>query len=214
MPTLPFIKAPAVYPPRQVGNDKSGILEIPVYGGLTVGEAAVVSDLLISEQSAFVKGAQIADAIATEEGISLLESFTIIENALSGEPLEEAAEKLSIKHAERIADVARIYAASGQRHQSASVTAMLQCRLNLTDWTLADTAKLDKELFSDIWQLVQDEQNAEGRESTPANEADLKKPQGERGNPSKRTGRKSPSTSSTPTPANSAETPSTESCAV
>ena len=214
MPTLPFIKAPKQYPPRQVGNDNTGILEIPIYGGVTVGEAAVISDLLTSEQSAFVRGAQIADAIATEESISLLEAFTMIENAISGVTLEPAAEQLRIKHAERIAEVARVYAASGQRHQNASVTAMLQCRLNLPSWTAADTSKLDTTLFAELWELVQDEQNAEGRVATPTTEAELKKPPAERGSPSKRSGRKSPSTSSMDTPDNSAETPSTESCAL
>jgi len=214
MPSLPFIQAPKQHAPRKVGNTNSGILEIPVYGGLTVGEAATINELLAAEQSAFVRGAQIADAIAKEEGITLLEAFNLIENAISGVALEEAAEHLRLKHADRISDVARVYAASGQRHQDASVTAILRSRLSLSDWSLADTHTLDGALFADIWQLVQDEQDAEGRTSEPPSEADLKKQPPEAGSPSKRTGRKSPSSSSTDTPANSAETDSTPNCAL
>jgi hypothetical protein len=214
MPLLPFLQAPKQHAPRKVGNANSGILEIPVYGGLTVGESATITELVASEQSAFVRGAQIADAIAKEEDISLMEAFNLIENAISGVALEEAAEQLRLKHAERIADVARVYAASGRRHQDASVTAILQSRLGLSDWTLTDTQKLDGALFADIWQLVQDEQDAEGRTSEPPSEAELKKPLPEPGNPSKRTGRKSPSSCSTDTPASSAETASTPNCAL
>lgn len=214
MPSLPFVQAPKQHAPRRVGNDNSGILELPVFGGLTVGEASAISELLASENTAFVRGAQIADAIAKEENISLLEAFNLIENAISGVELEEAAELLRLKHAERIAQVARVYAASGQRHQDASVTALLRSRLGLSDWSLSDTQTLDTALFADIWQLVQDEQDAEGRTSEPPSEADLKKQPPEAGNPSKRTGRKSASTSSTDTPANSAESTSTPNCAL
>lgn len=214
MPSLPFVQAPKKHPPRRVGNENSGILELPVYGGLTVGEVSTISELLAEEQTAFVKGAQIADAIATEEGISLMEAFNLIENAVSGVELEPAAELLRIKHAGRIAEVARVYAASGQRHQEASVTAILRNRLGLPDWDLADTQKLDSALFANVWQLVQDEQAAEGRENEPPSEADLKKQPPEPGTPSKRTGRRSASSCSTDTPASLTESASTPNCAL
>ena len=87
MPTLPFVQAPEAPTLRRLGTAASGILEMPVLGGLTVGESAVVSDLLAAEQSAFVKGAQIADAIAKAEEISISEAFSIIESAISGKAL-------------------------------------------------------------------------------------------------------------------------------
>jgi hypothetical protein len=214
MSTLPFIQPPVAHAPRRVGNANSGILEIPVLGGLTVEESATVTDLLSSEQSAFVEGAQIADGIAVEESISLLEAFELVEASLSGKELEPAAEAIRVKHADAIQRVARIYAASGQRNMDANVTAILRCRLNLPSWGTADTRKLDKTLYSDIWQLVQDEQSAEGREIEPTSEAELKKPSPASGKGMKRTGRKSPSTCSTDSPANSTETPSAANCAI
>ena len=207
MSTLPFIHPPVAHAPRRVGNANSGILEIPVLGGLTVEESATVSDLLSSEQSAFVEGAQIADGIAVEEGISLLEAFELVEASLSGKAIR-------VKHADAIQRVARIYAASGQRNMDANVTAILRCRLNLPSWGTANTRKLDKALYNDIWQLVQDEQASEGREVEPTNEAELKKPSPGSGKGMKPTGRKSRSTSSTDTPASSTETPSAENCAI
>jgi len=214
MSILPFLQPPAAHEPRRVGNANSGILEIPVLGGLTVEESATASDFLSSEQSAFVEGAQIADGIAVEEGISLLEAFELVEASLSGKDLEPKAEAIRVKHADAIQRVARIYAASGQRNMDAHVTAILRCRLNLPSWGLSNTRKLDKALYNDIWQLVQDEQASEGREVEPTNEAELKKPSPGSGKGMKPTGRKSRSTSSTDTPASSTETPSAENCAI
>jgi hypothetical protein len=70
---LPFLQAPATPEKRVVGNEASGTLEVPVLGGLTVGESATIQDLLAKDQSSFVKGAQAADAIAKAEGITLTE---------------------------------------------------------------------------------------------------------------------------------------------
>lgn len=188
---LPFITPPAATTTRQIGNAKSGILEVVVRGGLTVGESATIAELLATEQTAFVRGAQIADAIAKEESISLTEAFQIIEGAISGRPLEEAADAIRLRHAERIADVARVYAAAGQANMTATVTALVRSRCNLPSWTADDTNKMDKALFDGLWQLAQDEQAAEDLPSNPPTEEELGKqpPANQRG--SKRTGRAS-----------------------
>jgi hypothetical protein len=208
---LPFVTAPAPRTTRRVGNSHSGTLELEVRGGLTVGEAATISELVAEEQMAFVRGAQIADAIATEEGISILEAFDLVEKALTGAELEEAAQALRIKHAERIAEVGRLYAASGQRRHEASVTALIRSRCSLPQWSLDDTSSLDKALFNDILRLVEDETAAEGRTAEAPTESELKKQPQEPGSPRKRTGAKSPSTSSTASPASSTEAPSPQS---
>jgi hypothetical protein len=167
---------------------------MPVIGGLTVGESAVIAELLAGEQSSFVKGAQIADAIAKEEHITLLEAFQLIENAIGGKELEPAAETMRLKHAARIEEVARIYTASGQRNMEASVTALVRCRLQLPDWSLEDTRGLHRRLFNDIYDVLLDEQAAENDTAAPPTEEELGKPPAEPGAATRSTGKKSSGT--------------------
>lgn len=194
MSKLPFIVAPRQQELRRVGNEVSGVLEIPVLGGITVGESAVAAELLALEQSSFVAGARIADAIAKEENISLSEAFHIIESAVGGRELEQKADEIRTRHAERIEEVARIYTAAGQRNMEATVTAVIRCRLKLADWDLDDTRTMPRKLFQDIWALVQEEQDEENMESQPVTEEELKKPQPEATSAPKRTGKKSSTT--------------------
>lgn len=188
---LPFLQAPAAPRKKIVGNADSGTLEMPVLGGLTVGESAVIAELLANEQSSFVKGAQIAEVIAKEEKISLLEAFQLIENSIGGKDLEESAEAMRLKHSQKIEEVARIYTASGQRNMEAGVTALIRCRLNLPDWSLEDTRKLHRRLFNDIYDVLSAEQESENSESAPPTEEELGKPPEENTSARESTGKKS-----------------------
>lgn len=188
---LPFLTPPAATTTRLIGNDRCGTLELEVRGGLTVGESATISELLAKEQSNFVKGAQIADAIAKEESLSLTEAFQIIESAISGKTLEPAADAIRVKHAARIEEVAIVYAQAGQRNIEATVTALIRSRCNQPSWSTEDTRNLDKVLFDGIWQLAQDEQTAEDMPISRPTEDDLKKPQPVTATAKPRTGRRS-----------------------
>ena len=194
MPTLPFVQAPEAPKTRRLGTPASGILEMPVLGGLTVGESAVISELLANEQSSFVKGAQIADAIAKAEQISISEAFNIIEGAISGRQLEERAEEIRTKHAALIQEVAQVYASAGQRNMDATVTALIRCRCNLPDWSIQDTRKEKRVLFNAIWQLAQEEIEAENMPAEPPTDEELGKPPAADGAVAKRTGRRSSTT--------------------
>lgn len=188
MPSLPFIQAPEAPVTRRVGNAASGILELPMYGGLTVGESAAVTEMLMSEQSAFVRGAQIADAISTAEGISLTEAFSVIEGSIVGRDLEDKAKELSTKYATEIQEVSAVYATAGQRNMEATVTALLRYRCNLPEWSLHDTRKLPKALFNDVWQVAQEETEAERTPAAPPSEEELGKQPAASGRGKKRTG--------------------------
>ena len=194
MPSLPFVQAPEAPTLRRLGTAASGILEMPVLGGLTVGESAVVSDLLAAEQSAFVKGAQIADAIAKAEEISISEAFSIIESAISGKALEPDAEAIRTRHASQIEQVARIYASAGSKNMEAVVTALIQCRCNLPEWSVQDTRQMHRALFNAIWALAQEEQEAEAMPNEPPTEDELGKQLPAAGAGAKRTGRRSSTT--------------------
>lgn len=204
---LPFLHQPAPTTTRQIGTSASGVIEVPVLGGLTVDESATIAELLAMEQSSLVKGAQAADAIAKAEGISLSEAFSIINATIQGQLQEPAATEIAAKHAEPIQEVARVVQAAGQRNMEASVTAILRCRMAQPDWGIADTRKLHRALFNGIWQLVMDEQAAEELQAEPMTEEDLKKPPAVDGSPRKRTGRKSSGISAEDSQASSTEQP-------
>lgn len=189
MKSLPFIKAPVEPGTKRVGTKGSGILEFPVLGGLTVGESSLIAEYMSREQSAFVKGAQIADSIAKVEGMTISEAFAILEDTLRGRELEPAAEAIRLRHASRIEEVGRIYAAAGAANMAATVTALVVSRLGVKDWTLEDTASMPRVLFDGIWALAQEETEAEQQDTAePADEETLGKPPEESGRSRKRTG--------------------------
>jgi hypothetical protein len=164
---------------------------MPVIGGLTVDESAIISEMLASERSAFVTGAAAADVIAKVEEVSLTEAFQIIEKAVMGRPLDGDADQIRIRHAERIAEVARVYSKAGQANMEATVTALIRCRLKLPEWTVEETRGLHKALFDAIWELAQEEQATEQMPASPPTEEDLGKQLPATGNSRKPTGRKS-----------------------
>jgi len=205
MTALPFITAPAAPTTRDVGTAAAGILRFPVLGGVTVGESVVLNELLVDKPNAFVAAARIADSIAKEEKVTLLEAFTVIEHSVSGIALEAAADEIRLRHAARIDEVIKVFSASNDYTKEAAVTALVRCRLDLPSWGITDTRKMLQPLFDGIYALYQEELSAEGTESAPVTEEELGKPQPVSGGPSKPTGRKSRTTSSTPSPANTTD---------
>ena len=194
--TLPFVVQPAAKKTVRIGNASTGILEVEVCGGLTVAESAEITALQASDESSFAKGAQIAEAIATAEGITLVEAFQLIQDSVLGGQLEPAVEALRVKHAAKIEEVARVYAAAGEQTMRATVTAIVRCRLGQADWTMEQTAQMPRALFQGLWELAQEEIASEGSESSLPTEETLKKqPAGKRKKPP--TGKKSSGTSAT-----------------
>jgi hypothetical protein len=188
---LPFLQAPSKPETRLVGNEASGTLEVPILGGLTVAESATIQDLLEADQSSFVRGAQIADAIAKAEGVTITEAFELISDAVAGQQLEPAAEEIKLRHADQIEAVGRVFRSAGQRTQMATVTALIRHRLGQPDWSVAQTEGLHRRLFADLYRLAEDEALTENLPSKPRTEEELGKPQAGDGPRKRGTGRKS-----------------------
>jgi hypothetical protein len=205
MQSLPFLVQPRQHPPRRVGTLDSGILEIPVLGGLTVEESNTITQLLADDVSAFVLGAQLADAIAQAEEITQPEAFAIIERVMSGIKLEDKAEEIRVRYAERLEQLSAIYAGAGQRNIEASITAIIRHRLDRPEWGLADTKALPRVLLQDIWQLIVDEQAAENLPANRPTDEELKKQRPVSGSRRSRTGKASSGGFAMPTPVPSAE---------
>lgn len=173
MSSLPFVVAPRQHQARRVGTLDSGILEIPILGGLTVAESAAISELLAGDVSAFVQGAQLADAMAQAEEITQAEAFAIVEQVMSGIRLDGKAEQIRLRFAQRLEDLAKVYAATGDRNIRASVTAVIRHRIGPVDWIMPDD--FPRVLLQDIWQLVVDEQAAENLPANRPTDDELKK---------------------------------------
>lgn len=210
---LPFLVAPATPRLRSCGNADSGVLEFPVLGGLTVQEAIVVDELLAGRPNAFVEAAKVADAISTRESITRIEGFAIIEQAVGGTDMEQAAQELRLKYATQINAVIAIFSSSNEYTKEAAVTALIRCRLSLHDWGLVDTRGLHRRLLTEIYELYLDEVAAEATPSSPLSEEDVKKPPLASGKQRKRTGPPLPTNSSTTSPANTTAPHSAASCA-
>jgi len=191
---LPFLTPPAPVITRQLGTPRSGTIEMSVRGGLTVGESALIAQLLADQPNTFVAGAQTADLISKTENITLVEAFAIVQAAAGGRPLEPEADAIRLRHAEAIRTVARLLAEQGQRNMEATVTALIRHRCNLPDWSLHDTETLHQDLFLAIWELASDEQASEQIETSPPTAEDLGKPQRASGKRGKPTGLKSSTT--------------------
>ena len=174
MTSLPFIQPPAAPKMRRCGNDQTGILEFPILGGLTVGESQIISQLSGSQESSLAESARLAQQVAKVEGISLSEAFGVIEKALSGTLDDPKQMELVERHQEVIDRLRVFFAQQGIKTQTATVTALIRCRLNLPDWD--DLAHLPQALFDDIWNFAQSETAAEENEpSAPPTEEELGK---------------------------------------
>lgn len=205
MTTLSFLTAPAAPRTRVVGNDDSGRLSFRVLGGLTVHESIVYDELVSERPNAFVEAAKVADAIAVAEKITRVEAFTVIEKAVGGQELEDDAQSLRLRYASEINKVIHIFSTSNQYTKEAAVTALIKCRQELSEWTVSDTRKLHCRLLNDIYALYLEEVEAEEVPSATVSEEELGKPPLASGPPVKRTGPKSPTVSSTTSPANTTE---------
>ena len=177
MASLPFIQPPAAPKMRRCGNEQTGILEFPILGGLTVGESQIISQLSGAQESSLAESARLAQQIAKTEGISLSEAFGVMEKSLSGTLDDPKQMELVERHQEVIDKLRVFFAQQGVKTQTATVTALIRCRLNLPDWD--DMAHLPQALFDDIWNFAQAETAAEENEpSSPPTEEELGKPQG------------------------------------
>lgn len=178
MTSLPFIQPPAEPKMRRCGNEQTGILEFPVLGGLTVGESQIINQLSGSQESSLAESARLAQQVAKAEKISLSEAFGIIEKALSGVLDDDAQVAIADRHEGVIDQLRTFFAQQGARTQAATVTALIRCRLNLPDWD--DMAHLPRALCEEIWELAQEEIEAEenGPSAAAPTEEELGKPQG------------------------------------
>ena len=174
---LPFVVAPAKREKKKLGNSVTGIVEVPVFGCLTVGEVVTLSELTAQNESAVVVVAKLAEKISIENEISLLEAFALVEDAAIGRDLEEKQDQIRIKYLAEIAEITRLYIEKGREKMIASVTTLIKHRLDRPSWTNKDTLKISQSMLDILFEFFEEEKN-QGIEvdHTPPKEEDIKKP--------------------------------------
>lgn len=190
---LPFLVAPKAPTTRRIGDERVGVLEVPLHGGLSLAEGEFIADALDALESTFTLNARTAEGIATAEGVSIEEAHRLVERYCDGEELDDTAAAIAERH--RIAlDAAAAHSRTYFRlYRNACVVALCRYRLGATDVTVDNvTAAVAPELFAALYAIAREEQDAEpAAESTPPTAEELGKPPAASGSPRARRGAKS-----------------------
>lgn len=182
MKKLPFKTEPQ-QETQLVGDEKTGTLEIPVLGGLSVGEQIQLDEATRSHPSPFAEASRLAVKIDAELKLNdVLFAFDIVatpnwENEQQ-EELKEKSKDLPIAQVEELRsqfesraqifrsarirfapDILQLNSQSeqgGKARQMAVVTAILKNRVD-PSWTLEDSKGLTHSLFQKLWEFAQSE---------------------------------------------------------
>lgn len=216
---IQFVTPPRAREKKIVGNKICGEIEIETYGGLTTDEVDTVSRLTRETTSAYVMAAELSQKIASAELIkeegkeprhpSLVEAYNIVTDSIFGiSSTDKDAKEIALKYARDIEEVANAYAAQEMRRKVATVTAIIQHRLDPTH-TIQDTKKFLIELTDAIYALANSDQADESKnKANPPSEEDLGKLQEENGKTTQLTGQKSSTNLPATTQASSPAKPS------
>lgn len=169
---LPFITSPKVET-RVIGNDRTGTLEFPVYGDLTVNEAAWLT-ANSGGKTAFTYTSKLALKIAKLERVKPLDSHAFVAKVLAtamgtgGLTLDEKEQAWSVRYVRDLEECALHVLEASTRTQNALVTCVIRHRLpNMTDWLPEDTANLPSELCEEIFKFAIEERDRNEAGLTP-----------------------------------------------
>lgn len=183
--SLPFAVPPSRRMER-IGNEDSGIIELPVCGGLLRKEREIVEELTRSDEGIYVVSARAAARIAESEGLSLSESLRV----LQGGDMEESMGDIRLRHAELLQDVIKASMLENERHKMATITAMMRVRGGVPDWQLSDWDDQPDVIIDGIYALASAELAAEPkREQRMPTEEELGKSSAASGKPNRSTGK-------------------------
>lgn len=155
MKSLPFVVKPKrTFSKVQIGNEKSGIIEIEKRGYLTVSEKTFVDSVTQGSDAV-----SLIVALATRISSALDESveacyvsiMKAIQNNLDD---DELARRIKADYSKELGDVIAQLGDSMQKRAIAAATVLIQSRID-SEWTLEDTLNQDPALlaaFSDFYQ--------------------------------------------------------------
>lgn len=150
---------------KLVGDEVSGILEIPVFGDVTVREQAWITERL-SNQSTFRETARVANKISrAEKGFTPMGAHSLVTRcvttALSGESeFTQDEENLRIKYSREIDELIQYLLDQQWRRQLVTAAALVRFRVKGQETFDEDDARdLPNQLVTDLYGLAMLEQN-------------------------------------------------------
>ena len=185
--TLPF----AVQPVRRmyrIGNEDSGIIEMPICGGLLRKEREHIEALTRTDDSLFVLSARSAAKISEAEGISLSEAVEALQGGgVASGPLME----IRLRHADELQVVIDASLKENHRFKFATITAMMRVRGGMPDWAVEDWEGQPDVIIDGVYALAQLEMAAEpSAQPTPVTEELLGKQPPEKSEAPRSTGKR------------------------
>lgn len=169
---LPFVTAPKTET-RIVGNERCGQLEFPVYGDLTVNEAAWLT-ANSGGKTAFTFTSRLALKIARQEKAKPIDTHAFVAKILAtamgtgGLELNEKEQTWSVRYVQDLEECALNVLEASTRTQNALVTCVIRHRLpDMESWTPADTANLPSELCEAIFAFAVEERDRNAGSLSP-----------------------------------------------
>lgn len=218
MAGIRYVTPPQEHEPRLIEGKNGESFYIKVRGGLSTKESQIASTLLEEDEDAFDMAAELSRTISMAEGLTHVEAYQIIERAVARKKVEmegdekERGEKeygIRLRYSREIKAVRLAWKNAGQRGTEATVTAMIQCRVEVDGrWTIEDTRNLGADVYQQIVELMNEEQSTAKKVAEPPSEDELKKQQQEADQNPESTGPQSSTNSQKPTPAATKEKPS------
>jgi len=178
--SIPWQQAPEpTQTTRRIGTKATGIIEVPILGGITTDEDTEYALLLADLPSALEAAARLAEAMHVQHGITRVEAYNVIQGHLAGTEPEAAAHELILQHAAEMENIKRQWVREFQSRRIAAVTALLRIRLGATDETITSVRKQPRKLIEGLYSIWQEEQMAEAEAGEAMTEDDVKKQQPE-----------------------------------
>jgi hypothetical protein len=151
----------SVPPVRKVfsaGNPDTGIIELPICGGLLRKEREILAALTQTDETLYMLSAKIAAKISQLEGISISEAFAAIQGGAGDTP---ELKDLRVKYSEDMQTVINASIADIDRYKIAAVTAVMKVRGGMPEWEVSDWDGQPDAIIDGIYKLVEMELGAE-----------------------------------------------------
>ncbi|MCP4848503.1 MAG: hypothetical protein GY899_11215 [Verrucomicrobiaceae bacterium] len=179
---LPFLTAPPEPRKQKVGNESIGILELPVWSSLLMGEIITTEELMADSNvnAPLVLLSQLAEKVALEAGITLVEAFSVMEDASVGIEMDTRGSELKARYIEEVTEISEALHSNGRSRLLSSVTSLIRHRLGRDDWKLQDTKRLSGDLVNELYAFYEQERvRGNPGKGEPTTEEEIKKTQPE-----------------------------------
>lgn len=158
MKSLPFVVQPRKqFVKVQIGDKKTGIIEIERRGYLSVSEKAFV-DGVTQGTDGISSIVSLATRIGTKTKHTTEDAFNAVMKAIQGDTEDRFAAKIREDYSDELGNILTQMADSLQKRTIAAATILIRSRID-ADWTVDDTLDQDPALIQAIADFYTQEEN-------------------------------------------------------